>query len=123
MSADPEAPTHKNTESGGYVVKNMIYQHTQNGAVEVMTGWNDGSVREFNQEIVPPADPDMHRLHPCIELNKTLLACSAACEPRARLAARVSQCNDQRRVMMQCMVKNKKWRPPAKADDPWYKVW
>lgn len=120
MSADPDSPVDANRTTGGYVIKNMIYGHTSGGNFEVQNSWNFMSVRELNQSRVPPSSFDMHQRHPCIALNRALLQCAESCEKGAKLAARISECNDERQRMMQCMVKARGWVAPP---DPWYKIW
>lgn len=121
MSADPEVPTDSTRVSGGHVVKNMIYRH-EGSDLEIMTGWKDQGTREYNQEIVPPAKLDMDKQHPCFKLNKDVVECSLRCPNEMRLAGRVASCNDERRLLMQCLTRHKQWTPPV-VSKPWYVFW
>ena len=107
MSSDPEAPVDPTRYTGGHVARNMIYTHNHNNDLQVMTGWNAQSNREYNQHIVPPADERMDKRHPCFELNTELVKCSLACPHKARLAARIAECNEGRKAMMMCVTRNK----------------
>ncbi|CAD2213827.1 hypothetical protein AGDE_00090 [Angomonas deanei] len=121
MSADPEAPAHPGRLSGGHIVRNMIYSHDENGGLEVVTGWKDEGVREHNQDVVRPGRMDLHAGHPCYAMNRSLVECSLKCPPEMKLAGRTAVCNAQRQDLMKCLVKHKKWTPPATK--PWYQFW
>ena len=107
MSSDPEAPVDPTRYTGGHVVRNMIYTHNHNNDLQVMTGWNAQSNREYNQHIAPPADERMDKRHPCFDDNSKLVKCSLACPEKARLAARIAECNEDRKQLMTCLTKNK----------------
>lgn len=123
MSADPEAPADPSRVSGGHIVRNMIYSHDQNHNLEIMSGWSEQGTREYNQETVRPANEGMHKSHPCFNLNFDLLRCSESCPPEMKLAGRTATCNTERKLLMQCMVKNKKWRPDTTTQKSWYQFW
>nr|CCC90288.1 conserved hypothetical protein [Trypanosoma congolense IL3000] len=121
MSADPEVPVDPNRRSGGHVVRNMIYQHSSNHEIEIVTGWKDQGIREYNQKLVPPGQLKVSPRHPCYDLNGILVQCSLKCPEEMRLAGRVAICNPERKDLMKCLARNKAWKegPPL----PWYKLW
>ncbi|KAL7701355.1 hypothetical protein N2W54_003338 [Lotmaria passim] len=123
MSADPEAPTDPSRVSGGHIVRNMIYSHDQNHNLEIVSGWSEQGTREYNQEIVRPANENMNKHHPCFALNRDLLRCSESCPPEMKLAGRTAQCYSQRTLLMKCLVKNKKWTPEMVPKKSWYQFW
>lgn len=124
MSADPEAPADPRRISGGHIVRNMIYSHDQSNNLEIVSGWSDQGVREYNQETVRPADLGMSKRHPCIELNQELIQCSDSCPREMLLAGRTAVCNTQRQALMRCLVKNKQWREEAaEGKASWYHFW
>lgn len=109
MSSDPDAPADPSRLSGGHVIRNMIYSHDASGDLEIVTGWQEQGVREYNQEIVRPARQDLSRRHPCYTLNAELLKCSLSCPPEMKLGGRTATCNTERQALMKCFVKNKAW--------------
>lgn len=127
MSADPSEPAVPGRISGGHVIKNMIYKHKANNEMEIITGWNDSlGCREYNQEIVPPARLEgLHQRHPCAEMNQQVVTCSLRCPQEMKLAGRTAICNEERKALMQCLVRHKKWTegvdglPPSR---PWYRL-
>jgi hypothetical protein len=122
MSADPEEPVVPGRLTGGHVIKNMIYKHKGNNEMEIITGWSDQGCREYNQEIVPPARVEgLHKEHPCVALNAQLVECSVKCPSEMRLAGRTATCNEERKVLMQCLVRHKTWVAPAEPARPWYR--
>jgi hypothetical protein len=122
MSADPDEPVVPNRLTGGHVIKNMIYKHKPGNEMEVMTGWNDaGGNREYNQEIVSPARVEgLHKRHPCVSFNEALIQCSVSCPKEMKLGGRTAMCNEERKVLMQCFTKHKKWEEPSDST-PWYR--
>lgn len=123
MSADPTAPADPSRVSGGHIVRNMIYAHDENHNLEIVSGWAEQGTREYDQETVRPANPSMHSSHPCASLNTELLRCSYACPNEMRLGGRTAVCNTERQALMQCLVKNRKWKPEGDAEKPWYRFW
>lgn len=125
MSADPEAPADPSRLSGGHIVRNMIYSHDNNNNLEIVSGWTDQGVREYDQEVVRPARRDMNKAHPCFPLNQQLLRCSLACPPEMKLGGRTATCNAERQQLMKCLVRNKRWTEnEAEATRwPWYRFW
>lgn len=123
MSADPDAPANPNRLSGGHIVRNMIYSHDSNNGLEIVTGWADQAVREFDQEIVRPAKHDLPSSHPCAALNQDLIKCSLSCPPEMKLGGRTATCNMERHALMKCFVKNKHWMEPPASNTAWYRFW
>ncbi|KAK7196939.1 hypothetical protein NESM_000636600 [Novymonas esmeraldas] len=123
MSADPAAPADPSRVSGGHIVRNMIYAHDEGRNLEIVSGWSEQGTREYNQETVRPANANMDKNHPCFTLNYELLRCSHSCPPEMKLGGRTATCNTERQVLMQCLVKNKKWRPEEVAGKSWYRFW
>eukprot|EP00760_Papus_ankaliazontas_P009556 PhM_4_TR1409/c0_g1_i1/m.70307 len=143
MSADPDTAFRPTLISGGYVVKNMVYSsdEAQDRKTLLCSRGADGP-RELDQYTIPPYSVDMPRNHPCYNVNENVEKCNQKIEPQVLLAGRIAMCNDERRVLMQCLTKNKNWgragydtkavaaakKSGASGSDeettkPWYKLW
>lgn len=127
MSADPEAPADPQRMSGGHIIRNMIYSHDDGNNLEIVTGWTDQGGREYDQEVVRPGKRNLSKAHPCYELNADVLRCSFACPSEMKLGGRTAVCNAERKLLMQCFVRHKKWREGEAASGttkPWYtRLW
>ncbi|EPY34170.1 hypothetical protein STCU_00085 [Strigomonas culicis] len=124
MSADPDAPANPGRISGGHIIHNMIYSHDDANNLEIVSGWKEQGVREYNQEVVRPAKLNMHKKHPCYNMNTELVKCSLLCPPEMRLGGRTATCNVERQALMKCLVKNKKWSEKEYMElKPWYQFW
>lgn len=129
MSADPDAPADPKRQSGGHVVRNMIYAHDGNHNLEIVTGWADQGLREYDQDVVRPAKRDLPASHPCYQSNADLLRCSLACPPEMKLGGRTATCNAERHVLMRCVSSNRRWeerqqQQQQQAEAPaWYRFW
>lgn len=104
-------------------MRNMIYSHKNSGSLEIVTGWSDQGLREFDQEVVRPAQRDLPKNHPCAVLNADLLRCSLGCPPEMKLGGRTATCNTERQALMRCLVKNKRWVEPQGPGTAWYRFW
>lgn len=107
MSSDPDAPSDPSLRSGGYVIKNMIYDGSTKGQLEVISHWRayEGT-RHVEQFYVPPYKQNMPRQHPCYSTNRLLgTCCEDKCDPEMMLAGRTAMCNEERKALMQCLTK------------------
>lgn len=118
MSADPNDPTWGNRLSAGRVVRTPFY--SKDGSELKLNMDHETNPRIADQKTIAPYDPFMDYCHPCFDLNEALDKCSESQPNEMRLNGRVAACNEQRKAMMQCMVKNKKWRAPKRE---WYEFW
>lgn len=107
MSADPDAPADPTLRSGGYVIKNMIYDGSTRGQLEVISHWRAyEGIRNVEQFYVPPYQTKMPRDHPCWQVNRALgVCCEEKCDPEMMLAGRSAMCSEDRKKLMQCLVK------------------
>ncbi len=107
MSSDPDAPSDPALTSGGYVIKNMIYDGSTKGQLEVISHWRAyEGVRHVEQFYVPPYKARMPRHHPCYDVNRALgVCCEEKCDPEMMLAGRTAMCNTERHALMKCLTK------------------
>ena len=124
MSADPDTPVAHERYSGGHVMKTVWYTRSTTGSqLQVLNIWDHIRSREWNQWLVPPSVENMHREHPCLNLNDALLKCSDAQPEMMKLAGRCAICNDERQKLMVCLTRNKAWKPVKKEAKLWYQLW
>jgi hypothetical protein len=111
MSSDPSIPGDATVRSGGFVVRNMVYENKSGGAnLEILSHWRAAEgTREFDQLTVPPYRKSIPKHHPCRELNMELERCFVKLDPQMRLAGRCAACNVERQKLMQCFTKNKEF--------------
>ena len=140
MSADPSVPGNAGTQSGGYVIKNIMY-NTNGGSdnVKVFGGKFQitGNVTA-EQYMIPPSREDMPSAHPCAELNRTVLRCNEKLDSDMRLAGRCAACNEERKALMKCVTTHKTWEADQRkalrgggksshdssgGSNPWWKLW
>ena len=109
MSADPSTPIDPSARTGGFVLRNLIYDGTSKGELEVMTHWRaTEGTRVVDQYNVPPFKTMMHRQHPCFELNRRLAECADRCDPEMLLAGRCAICYKERQLLQRCLTKLKR---------------
>jgi hypothetical protein len=115
MSSDPRLPVDSGILSGGYVIRQPVYKAEMGSNSEVKIRGHTGlwdMPHEVEQELVSPFNPKLNELHPCSELNARLGKCSMQCPPEMLLAGRVAACNEERKALMVCFTKHKKWTMP-----------
>jgi hypothetical protein len=128
MSADPSTPSDANRQSGGYVVKNIMY-NTQGGSDSVQVFGGKFAVNRIvtaEQFIIPPSREDLPGNHPCAVANRAVFACNEKLDENMRLAGRVAACNEQRKELMRCFTTHKDWEVQEKrrqAKRPWWQFW
>ena len=139
MSSDPDAPTDPNIRSGGFVIRNMIFDSSSHGQVEVMSHWRSyEGTRHVDQYNIPPYVERMSHNHPCFGVNTRLRECADRADPEMLLAGRCAQCNTERQALMKCLVKSRredklaggvpKWKQVSVADTEgtwgaWLRKW
>ena len=106
MAADPNTPYDPDARTGGFVIKNMIYDGSTKGQLEVIGHWRSyEGTRLVDQYNIPPYKPLMTKAHPCYDVNRALGECSDRLDPEMLLAGRVSACNMERQALMRCLTK------------------
>lgn len=129
MSSDPSVPVDPRHESGGYVIKNIMY-NTNGGSdtVKVFGGkFIVGNTVSAEQYVIPPSRENMVSHHPCAELNRAVLRCNEKLSEEMRLAGRCAACNVERQALMKCMTQNDETFQKAErkrlANKPWWQLW
>ena len=107
MSADPSQPGDLDVLSGGFVLKNLMYELNPFGSGKVLLSAVKPGTKQAEQRTIPPYTPALPSSHPCAFENDQLAKCNATIDAQVLLGGRCAICNSERKNLMKCLTKHK----------------